>query len=59
MPITPTPEQEAWIQAHDDDEMEWAKPLLEEARASIARGDVLTLKEHRERNAARRVMRDG
>ena len=57
MPITLTPEQEAWIQAHvatgdfasieeaarqliddriaelaadDDDDMEWAKPLLEE-----------------------------
>lgn len=86
MPITLTPEQEAWIQAHvatgdfasieeatrqliddriaelsaaDDDDMEWAKPLLEEARASIARGDVLTLEEHRQRNAARRAMRGG
>ena len=86
MPITLTPEQEAWIQAHvatgdfasieeaarqliddriaelaadDDDDMEWAKPLLEEARASIARGDVLTLEEHRARNAARRAMRGG
>jgi antitoxin ParD1/3/4 len=84
MPITLTPDQEAWIQAHvatgdfasieeaarqliddriaelaadDDDDMEWAKPLLEEARASIARGDVLTLEEHRQRNAARRAMR--
>jgi antitoxin ParD1/3/4 len=84
MPITLTPEQEAWIQAHiasgdfasieeaarqliddriaelaavDDDDMEWAKPLLEEARASIARGDVLTLEEHRQRNASRRAMR--
>jgi antitoxin ParD1/3/4 len=86
MPITLTPEQEAWIQAHvatgdfasieeaarqliddriaelavdDDDDMEWAKPLLEEARASIAKGDVLTLEEHRQRNAARRAMRGG
>ena len=86
MPITLTPEQEAWIQAHvatgdfasieeaarqliddriaelaadDDDDLEWAKPLLEEARASIARGDVLTLEEHRQRNASRRAMRGG
>jgi antitoxin ParD1/3/4 len=86
MPITLTPEQEAWIQAHvatgdfasieeaarqliddriaelaanDDDDLEWAKPLLDEARASIARGDVLTLEEHRQRNASRRAMRGG
>lgn len=86
MPITLTPDQEAWIQAHvatgdfasieeaarqliddriaelaldDDDDMEWAKPLVEEARASIARGDVLTLEEHRRRNAARRARRGG
>ena len=36
---------------HDD--MAWAKPLVDEARAAIARGDVLTLEEHRARNAAR------
>jgi antitoxin ParD1/3/4 len=80
MPITLTPEQEAWIQAHvatgdfasieeaarqlideriaelavdDDDDMAWAKPLVEEARADIARGDVITLEEHRARNATR------
>ena len=80
MPITLTPEQEAWIQAHvatgdfasieeaarqliddriaelavdDDDDMEWARPLLEEAREAIARGDVITLEEHRARNAMR------
>ncbi len=43
--------------AHDEgdepDDMAWAKPLVEEARADIARGDVLTLEEHRARNAAR------
>ena len=38
---------------HDD--MAWAKPLVDEARAAIARGDVLTLEEHRARNAARRA----
>jgi antitoxin ParD1/3/4 len=80
MPITLTPEQEAWIQAHvatgdfasieeaarqlideriaelaidDDDDMAWARPLVEEARADIARGDVITLEEHRARNATR------
>jgi antitoxin ParD1/3/4 len=80
MPITLTPEQEAWIQAHvatgdfasieeaarqliddriaelavdDDDDMEWARPLLEEAREAIASGDVITLEEHRARNAMR------
>ena len=47
----------AELAAVDDDDMEWAKPLLEEARASIARGDVLTLEEHRQRNASRRAMR--
>ncbi len=86
MPITLTPDQEAWLQAHvatgdfasieeaarqlideriaeiaaeDDDDLEWARPLLDEARASIARGDVLTLEEHRARNAARRATRGG
>ena len=86
MPITLTPDQEAWLQAHvatgdfasieeaarqlideriaeiaaeDDDDLEWARPLLDEARASIARGDVLTLEEHKARNAARRAKRDG
>jgi antitoxin ParD1/3/4 len=43
--------------AHDEgdepDDMAWAKPLVDEARTDIARGDVLTLEEHRARNAAR------
>jgi len=37
----------------EPDDMAWAKPLVDEARADIARGDVLTLEEHRARNAAR------
>ena len=37
----------------DYDDMAWAKPLVEEARAAVARGDVITLEEHRARNAAR------
>ncbi|BDV35975.1 hypothetical protein [Methylocystis iwaonis] len=36
-----------------EDDMAWAKPLVDEARAAVARGDVLTLDEHRARNAAR------
>ncbi len=39
----------------DSDDMAWAKPLVDEARADVARGDVLTLEEHRARNAARRA----
>jgi antitoxin ParD1/3/4 len=31
----------------------WAKPYLDKAEADIARGDVITLEEHRARNAAR------
>ncbi len=36
-----------------DDDMAWAKPSVDEARADMARGDVITLEEHRARNAAR------
>ncbi len=80
MPITLTPEQEAWIKAHvatgdfasveeaarqliDDriaelaegggDDLAWAKAYVDEARADIARGDVITIDEHRARNLAR------
>ena len=31
----------------DYDELDWAKPLVEKARASVARGDVMSLEEHR------------
>ena len=37
----------------DDDDMAWAKPLVDEARTAIARGEVMTLEEHRLRNAER------
>ena len=36
-------------EAIDDDDLDWARPLLEEARASVARGDVISLEEHRAR----------
>lgn len=45
------------IEAEAGDDMAWAKPLVDEARASIARGDLLTLEEHRARKAARRASR--
>ena len=41
------------LAAVDDDDMAWAKPLVDEAREAVARGDVITLEEHRARNAAR------
>ena len=48
-------ERIAELAIEDGDDMAWAKPLVDEARADIARGDVLTLEEHRARNAARRA----
>jgi antitoxin ParD1/3/4 len=33
--------------------MAWAKPLVDEARAAIARRETITLEEHRTRNAER------
>ncbi|HEY4170770.1 MAG TPA: hypothetical protein VGM96_28500, partial [Reyranella sp.] len=33
----------------DLDDLDWAKPLVEEARASIARGEGMTLEEYRAR----------
>ncbi|WP_442755159.1 ribbon-helix-helix domain-containing protein [Methylocystis sp. JAN1] len=38
-----------------EDDMAWAKPLVDEALAAIAKGEVLTLEEHRARNAKRLV----
>jgi antitoxin ParD1/3/4 len=35
----------------DLDDLSWAKPLVDEARASIARGEGMTLEEHRARIA--------
>jgi antitoxin ParD1/3/4 len=29
----------------DDDDMAWARPLVDEARAAIARGDIVSLEE--------------
>ena len=35
------------------DDSAWAKAYVDEARADIARGDVITIDEHRARNLAR------
>ena len=39
--------------AGEVDDFAWAAPYVEEARDAAARGDVLSLEEHRARNAAR------
>lgn len=39
--------------AGEIDDMAWAKPYVDEARAAVARGKVLTLEEHRARLAHR------
>ena len=40
--------------AEDDaDDMAWAKSRVDEARAAVARGEFITLEQHRARNAAR------
>ena len=39
--------------AEEADDMAWAKPYIEEAEAELARGEFLTLEEHRARNKAR------
>ncbi|MBY6243329.1 hypothetical protein K3F48_19435 [Methylosinus sp. Sm6] len=41
----------------DAADVAWLKPLVDEARASVMRGDSFTLEEHRARNAARRALR--
>jgi antitoxin ParD1/3/4 len=79
MPITLTPEQEAWLQSHvatgafasieaaarqlidehiaerelEDDDLNWAKPLVDEGLAALERGECMSLEEHKARNAAR------
>lgn len=37
----------------DLNDLDWAKPLIEEGRAAIERGEGLTLEEHRARVAAK------
>ena len=37
----------------ESDDMAWAKPYVDEALAEVARGEEITLEEHKARNAAR------
>ena len=39
--------------ASDDDDLAWAKPLVDKALADVAAGRTVTLAEHRARNRAR------
>ena len=39
--------------AEEADDMAWANPFVDEALAAVSRGDVMTLDEHKLRNAAR------
>lgn len=39
----------------EQDDMAWAKPLVDEGLAALERGDFITLAEHRARNAGRRA----
>lgn len=78
MPITLTPEQEAWLGAHvasgdfatleegarrllderiaelsvANDDLTWAKPLVDEAREAVARGDIVSLENYKAHIAA-------
>ncbi|MGE0372934.1 MAG: hypothetical protein AB7Q01_13710 [Gammaproteobacteria bacterium] len=46
-------------EAEGSDDLAWAKPFVDEARASVARGDGITLDEHRARNASRLALLKG
>ena len=35
------------------DDLAWAKPFVDEARVAVARGEFITLEEHRARNSRR------
>lgn len=37
----------------ENDDMAWAKPTVDEALAAVERGEVITLEEHKTRNADR------
>lgn len=37
----------------ENDDMAWAKPYVDEALAEVARGEHITLEQHKARNAAR------
>ena len=37
----------------EDDDLDWAKPLVDEELAALERGEFISLDEHKARNAAR------
>ncbi len=37
----------------EDDDLDWAKPLVDEGLAALERGEFISLDEHKARNAAR------
>lgn len=37
----------------EGDDLAWARPFVDEARAAVARGEFITLEEHRARNSQR------
>jgi antitoxin ParD1/3/4 len=38
--------------AEEGDDLSWAKPYVDEARAAVARGEFVSLEEHKAHNAA-------
>ena len=44
--------EQAQAEADEPDDMAWAKPLVDKARAAAARGEVLSLEEFEARSAA-------
>lgn len=40
------------LMADDGDDLAWAKPYVDEAREDVARGEYVTLEEHKAHNAA-------
>ncbi len=46
-------ERIAELELDASDDLAWAKPYVDEGLAALERGEVLTLEEHKARNAAR------
>jgi hypothetical protein len=49
MNIKLPPQQQEWLEAHvaiHSDDLAWAKPYVDQARASVARGDVMSGEEY-------------
>ncbi len=41
------------LQEIENDDLAWAKPYVDEARAAVARGETITLEEYKARNVER------